>query len=287
MNLEKGGNSPLNQLHVFYSSVLLIAVESIDLAVSLDDRGIQALASDTRRKILKMLLDKKITASDVSRKLGKHVTTVTEHLELLVREGFVSRHGSPSEKFVFYSLTEKGEQLVRFNGAVIILFVIGTLAIMTLVLGGSFIWVTKFQGLVGQQMNKQLGSEQRCEGIKLSIDQVWIKGTSDIAFTLRNAGSYSLKPDEWHAITVTGGVSGKKAGFSKGLNSSGGGVGGSGCFVSIDEISAGEIWNSGSSYTVSCPAWVGSDVAEDDVYSVTAQPHCGTPATNSVVMTAQ
>jgi len=149
--------------------------------------------------------------------------------------------------------------------------------------GAAFLWITKFQGLVNQQVNKQLGSEQRCEGIKLSIDQVWFESDTlptYISFTLRNAGTYNLKYDEWKVITVTGGVAGKTTHFANTLNCSG-----SLCTISLTNSSASPTWDVGASYRVTCYSWAGTDVEENDVYSVTAQPPCGTPATNSVVYT--
>ena len=155
--------------------------------------------------------------------------------------------------------------------------------------GAAFLWITKFQGLVSQQMNKQLGSEQRCEGIKLSIDQVWIEGGAspdDVKFTLRNAGSINLKPVDWMKITVTGGVTGKSTSVANCLNGTGGTAGCAGiCDATITNTSN---WNSGDTYQVTCSGWAGDvapEIEENDVYAVTAQPDCGTPATNSAVFT--
>jgi len=155
--------------------------------------------------------------------------------------------------------------------------------------GAAFLWITKFQGLVSQQMNKEVGSEQRCEGIQLSIDQVWIVGgdQSVIEFTLRNAGTYNLKEAEWKAITVTGGVAGKRQDVSDGLNR-GGPLDQGRCNLS-DPVPTQ--WDVGASYKVTCTQWGDTwpesyeDIQENDVYTVTAQPPCGTPATNSVTYT--
>jgi len=147
--------------------------------------------------------------------------------------------------------------------------------------GAAFLWITKFQGLVSQQMNKQLGSEQRCEGIKLSIDQVWLT-SPNISFTLRNAGTYNLKKaNEWEAITITGGVSGGTQSFTNVIGAANTST--TPCFATV---TIPDPWLVGATYKITCADWfTAADPDENDVYAVTAQPPCGTPATNSVVYT--
>ena len=232
-----------------------------------------------------------MTASDVSRKLGKHVTTVTEHLDLLVKEGFIERHETPGEKFVFYSLTDKGDQLVRFNGAVIILFVLGILLVGGIIFGGSFLWMTKFQSMIGQQMNTQLSDQQRCQLVTLAVDDVWFDFENyTVHFTLRNAGSVNLKSSEWQAITVSGGVSGKDSFFAHSLrDASVTETLTDGEWCGVRSLSSEDHFNAQTTQVVTCQGFIeeGYLVEETDMYTVTVQPGCGTGAQESVNYTNQ
>jgi DNA-binding transcriptional ArsR family regulator len=78
----------------------------------LDSGTIKALSTDTRQEIMKMLARRPHTASEISRITGKHVTTVTEHLDVLEKSGLVRKKES-TNKWVYYELTDKGEHLFK------------------------------------------------------------------------------------------------------------------------------------------------------------------------------
>jgi DNA-binding transcriptional ArsR family regulator len=54
-----------------------------------------------------------MTASELSRKLGKHVTTVSEHLDVLKESNLIERIERPGRKWVYYRLTKPGESIVH------------------------------------------------------------------------------------------------------------------------------------------------------------------------------
>ncbi len=74
---------------------------------------LKTLTVDTRTDILKTLEKRPMTASELSRKLGKHVTTVSEHLNLLKNSDLVERVERPGRKWIYYKLTKPAEKILR------------------------------------------------------------------------------------------------------------------------------------------------------------------------------
>ena len=84
-----------------------------DEPVTIVDRDVlKALSADTRMDILKVLAEGKRMPSWVARKLGKSDATIVEHLKAMERAGLVQRTSAPGKKWVFYSLSERGEGIV-------------------------------------------------------------------------------------------------------------------------------------------------------------------------------
>jgi len=73
----------------------------------------KVLSDDTRSRILKVLERRQMTASELSRYLDKHVTTVAEHLELLHQSNLVERIERPGRKWIYYRLSKIGKQMLR------------------------------------------------------------------------------------------------------------------------------------------------------------------------------
>lgn len=101
------------------------------MADVLDKQTIKALSADARQEIMKLLAKRPHTASEIAKITKKHVTTVTEHLEVLEKTGLVRKRES-TNKWVYYELTEKGEHLFKpqfyswvvvFSLSVILMFV--------------------------------------------------------------------------------------------------------------------------------------------------------------------
>lgn len=82
------------------------------MADILDKQTIKALSADARQEIMKMLAKRPYTASEIAKITRKHVTTIGEHLAVLEDSGLVKKKES-TNKWVYYTLTEKGEHLFK------------------------------------------------------------------------------------------------------------------------------------------------------------------------------
>ncbi len=82
------------------------------MAEVLDKNTIKALGAEARQDIMKMLVKRPYTASELAKITHKHVTTVTEHLTVLEKSGLVRRKDS-TNKWVYYTLSDKGEHLFK------------------------------------------------------------------------------------------------------------------------------------------------------------------------------
>ncbi|MCD6229208.1 MAG: winged helix-turn-helix transcriptional regulator [Candidatus Diapherotrites archaeon] len=78
----------------------------------LDSDTIKVLSVDTRLDILKLLSERRRTATELSKNLEKHVTTIRTHLELLEKAQLVNRIEN-NHKWVYFQLTKKGSMLVE------------------------------------------------------------------------------------------------------------------------------------------------------------------------------
>ena len=86
---------------------------SKDEPVTIVDRDVlKVLSTETRMDILKMLSKGNQTPSFIGKKLGKRSSTIVEHLDILKKACLVKKLESPGKKWVFYSLTEKGDGIV-------------------------------------------------------------------------------------------------------------------------------------------------------------------------------
>ncbi len=101
----------------------------------------EALSSETRAEILKELGRRGTTPTYLSQILGKHKSTIVEHLKVLQNSGLVKREAIEGRKRVIYSLTQQGKRLVIPQTTVtlilsttIISFVLGIGAFVTLFL---------------------------------------------------------------------------------------------------------------------------------------------------------
>ncbi|MEM5790670.1 MAG: DUF5667 domain-containing protein [Candidatus Aenigmatarchaeota archaeon] len=74
---------------------------------------LKTIIADTRVEILKALEIRPMTASELSKKLKKHVTTVSEHLDLLKNSNLVERLERPGRKWVYYKLTKEGKKVLH------------------------------------------------------------------------------------------------------------------------------------------------------------------------------
>ena len=81
--------------------------------VTIVDRDVlKVLSVDTRIDILKELSQGSRTPSDLGKHLRKSDSTIIEHLEVLTKAGLVKKVVQPGKKWVFYTLTEKGQGVI-------------------------------------------------------------------------------------------------------------------------------------------------------------------------------
>ncbi len=75
----------------------------------LSHRSFVALASPTRIRILKILGGRKMTLSEISREMNMSKSTVSEHMEKLLKAGLITveKRG----KWTYYSLTDFGRAI--------------------------------------------------------------------------------------------------------------------------------------------------------------------------------
>ncbi|NIO43968.1 MAG: ArsR family transcriptional regulator [Candidatus Aenigmarchaeota archaeon] len=86
-------------------------------------RMLKVVTADTRIDILRALEERPMTASELSRHLNKHVTTVSEHLNILEKSDLIERVERPGRKWVYYKISNSGKKLLHpgYNRVVIFL----------------------------------------------------------------------------------------------------------------------------------------------------------------------
>jgi DNA-binding transcriptional ArsR family regulator len=80
--------------------------------MEIDRKTLKALAADTRLDILKSLGKRRKTPSELSKELKLATSTVTEHLDKLEKAELIRREET-GHKWIYYSLTPKGSNLVK------------------------------------------------------------------------------------------------------------------------------------------------------------------------------
>ena len=122
---------------------------------------LKTISADSRANILKALENRPMTASELSRFLGKHVTTVSEHLNLLKTFNLIERIERPGRKWIYYKLTREGKKVLHpesYRWVAII-------AVTFLVLGASW-FVFTIDAHPGQLL---YGAELAREDLDLSL----------------------------------------------------------------------------------------------------------------------
>jgi DNA-binding transcriptional ArsR family regulator len=98
--------------------------------ITLDKETFKALASDTRLDILKTLDGKKLGLNDIVKVTNLNKATLHEHLSKLNQAGLVKKKEREGHKWVYYSLTWKGESLLHpENTKIVVLFTVTFLAL--------------------------------------------------------------------------------------------------------------------------------------------------------------
>ena len=80
--------------------------------ITLDKKTLGALSSGTRVIILKSLDIRRMTVSELSRRLNRPKSTIHENLYILIDVDLVNKNNGEN-KWVYYELTEKGRMLLH------------------------------------------------------------------------------------------------------------------------------------------------------------------------------
>lgn len=87
--------------------------EQDEYSVPLDGELIDTLASETRRRILKLLRKRRMTGSELARQLDLTKATVHEHLERLAEADLVDRQEDQERMWVYYELSRRGSRVTN------------------------------------------------------------------------------------------------------------------------------------------------------------------------------
>lgn len=82
--------------------------------IILDDTSFKALSSESRVNILKNLNTRRMTLSELSKKLNLENSTIKEHCNLLVKADLIKQIDE-GRKWKYYELTNKGKNIIQPN----------------------------------------------------------------------------------------------------------------------------------------------------------------------------
>ncbi len=85
----------------------------MDEEIKISKDMLRTLSADTRANILKLLEERPMTASELSRATNKHVTTISEHINLMINSNLVERVERPGRKWVYYKLTKNASKIIH------------------------------------------------------------------------------------------------------------------------------------------------------------------------------
>lgn len=105
--------------------------------IVLDRSSFKALASDTRISILKLLLQRKHTLTEISSELNLTHPSVKDHMNALVHAGLVERFDE-GRKWKYYGLTSKGRGVLQPERRTILVLLVTTLLSATVVIAKLF-----------------------------------------------------------------------------------------------------------------------------------------------------
>jgi DNA-binding transcriptional ArsR family regulator len=112
--------------------------------VTIVDRNVlKVLSVDTRMDILKELSQGDRMPSQLGKSLRKNSSTIVEHLEAMERAGLVKKIAQPGRKWVFYTLTQRGEGIVQSKSRRLVVI----LATSFISIAGGFFFLNSYSSL--------------------------------------------------------------------------------------------------------------------------------------------
>ncbi len=105
--------------------------------ITLTKKSFDALSSDSRIKILKLLNERQMTLSELARRLRMSKSTVSQHIEKLLEAELVvkKQHG----KWVYYALSDTGRKIL--NSRVLRVRIIISIGVALILAGIALIYV--------------------------------------------------------------------------------------------------------------------------------------------------
>lgn len=114
----------------------------MDDTIRLDRRSFEALAAESRVKVLKALSKRRKTLTELAKELSLSNSTMKEHLEVLVGAGLIIQRDE-GRKWKYYELTRKGQGIVSpYPARVLIMLAVSII----LVLGSGWNFISAFGG---------------------------------------------------------------------------------------------------------------------------------------------
>lgn len=113
----------------------------MDDTIRLDRRSFEALAAESRVKTLKALAKRRKTLTELSKEVGLSVSTMKEHLDVLVKAGLIIQRDE-GRKWKYYDLTRKGKGIVSpYPAKVLIMLAVS----LILVFGSGWNFINAFE----------------------------------------------------------------------------------------------------------------------------------------------
>lgn len=120
--------------------------------MELDFKTIKALSSPTRIQIMNKVMEKECTPTEISNELGKSKSTVSSHLETLIKAELVEKDSEEGRRRVIYEPTDKACDIVNGKERKVKFSVVSSA--LTLVLGiGSLISVLPFSSVQEDELD--------------------------------------------------------------------------------------------------------------------------------------
>ncbi|MHB8634573.1 MAG: ArsR/SmtB family transcription factor [Thermoplasmatota archaeon] len=79
----------------------------------LDDDLFKVLSSDTRREILRLLVERRMTGTELATRLNLGKPAVAEHLKRLADSDLIVRNDDPERRWVYYELSARGRTILE------------------------------------------------------------------------------------------------------------------------------------------------------------------------------
>lgn len=83
------------------------------LELPLDDALLKVLSSESRREIMRLLAERRMTGAELATRLDLGKPAVSEHLKKLLEAGLIDRLDDPERRWVYYSLSARGRSILE------------------------------------------------------------------------------------------------------------------------------------------------------------------------------